>query len=225
MNWFKKSKQEVSASVEAYDKPVPKDQRSRLPPGQYLAKRWPVLSAERTPKFNGKDWDVSVDGLVEKPMNWSWEEFKELPKADQTSDLHCVTTWSLFDQKFGGVKFSTIIDLVKPLPEAKYVTFEAESGYTSALPLTEGFLLEDDVLLAYEYDGKGLPGDHGGPLRSLVPQQYLWKSVKWLTKMTFTEEWIRGFWESRGYSATGLIWREHRYAGQDKPVRRDHKIE
>jgi DMSO/TMAO reductase YedYZ molybdopterin-dependent catalytic subunit len=123
LNWFKKSKQEVSASVEAYDKPVPKDQRSRLPPGQYLAKRWPVLSAERTPKFNGKDWDVSVDGLVENPIKWTWEEFKQLPKAEQISDLHCVTTWSLFGQNFGGVKFSTIVDFVKPAQEMSLLRY------------------------------------------------------------------------------------------------------
>ena len=197
----------------------------RLPPGQYLAKRWPVLSAERTPKFDGKNWDVSVDGLVENPITWTWEEFKNLPKMEQVTDIHCVTTWSLFDQKFGGVSFKTIMDTVKPLPEAKFVTFEAQSGYTSALPIHEGYLLEDDVMLAYEHDGKPLQPDHGGPLRSLVPQLYLWKSVKWLKKMTFLDVFERGFWEQRGYHFLGRYSYEERYSSQEKPVRREHRIE
>ncbi|MHA2251264.1 MAG: molybdopterin-dependent oxidoreductase [Candidatus Kariarchaeaceae archaeon] len=210
--------------IEDYNPLTPKEKRQRLPPGQYLAKRWPVLSAEKTPKFDGKNWDVKIDGLIEKPLTWTWEEFKKLPKVDQVSDLHCVTTWSLFDQKFSGVSFKTIVDLVKPLQKARYVTFEAQSGYTSALPLKEGYLLENDVMLAYEHDGKSLEPDHGGPLRSLVPQLYLWKSVKWLTKMTFTGEWISGFWESRGYSMTGDPHNETRYSSQEKPIRRNHKI-
>ncbi|MHA2504713.1 MAG: molybdopterin-dependent oxidoreductase [Candidatus Kariarchaeaceae archaeon] len=215
----------VAADYEDYGDLSPKDTRGRVPPGQYLAKRWPVLSAERTPRFNGKDWDVTVDGLVENPVTWTWQEFLQLPKVEQVNDLHCVTTWSLLDQKFAGVSFKHIVDLVKPQPEAKYVTFEAESGYTSALPLAEGYLLENDVLLAYEHDGGPLPADHGGPLRSLVPQLYLWKSVKWVKKIHFTAEWERGFWETRGYHVRGDPWIEERYSSQERPKRRDHKID
>ncbi|MCH8905569.1 MAG: molybdopterin-dependent oxidoreductase [Candidatus Heimdallarchaeota archaeon] len=214
----------VSPPVEEYEALTLKENRERVPPGQYLAKKWPVLSAERTPKFNGTDWTVSVEGLVENQLSWTWDEFKQLPRSDQTSDLHCVTTWSLLEQKFAGIKFSTILDLVKPLPEANYVTFEALSGYTTALPLKEGYLLEDDVLLAFEHDGKPLHRDHGGPLRSLVPQIYLWKSTKWLTKMIFTAEWERGFWEVRGYHQNANPWTQERYSSQEKPKRRDHKI-
>jgi len=213
------------SSIEEVGPLSKKEDRERLPPGQYLAKRWPVLSAERTPKFNGKDWEVTVDGLVENPMKWSWQEFTQLPKMDITTDLHCVTTWSKFDMKFAGVSFQTIIDLVKPKPEAQYVTFEADSGYTTAMLLADGYLLEDNVMLAYEYDGAPLPADHGGPLRSLMPDFYLWKSVKWLKKMTFMDKWERGFWETRGYHLRGDPWIEERYSSQERPKRRDHKIE
>jgi DMSO/TMAO reductase YedYZ molybdopterin-dependent catalytic subunit len=214
-----------TADLDDFPELSEKESRERVPPGQRLAKRWPVLSVERTPKFDGKNWDVVVDGLVENPMKWTWKEFLELPKVEQVSDLHCVTTWSLLDQKFSGVAFSTIVDIVQPKPEAEYVTFEAESGYTTALPLKEGYLLENDVMLAYQHDGKPLPPDHGGPLRSLVPQLYLWKSVKWLVKMTFKDNWERGFWEVRGYHQRGDPWIEERYSSQERPRRRDHKID
>lgn len=202
-----------------------KEMRERIPPGQHLARRWPVLSAEKTPSFDGENWDVSVEGLVENPMKWSWKEFLELPKTTQVNDIHCVTTWSMLDQKFAGVAFSTILKLVKPKPEAKFVTFEALSGYTTALPLGDGYLGENDVLLAYEHDGKPLDPDHGGPLRSLVPQLYLWKSTKWLKKMIFTDVWERGFWEVRGYHQRGDPWNNERYSSQEPPKRRDHKID
>lgn len=223
MRFFKKDI--PTADLDDFPELSEKANRERVPPGQRLAKRWPVLSVERTPKFDGTKWDVVVDGLVENPMKWTWKEFLELPKVEQVSDLHCVTTWSLLDQKFSGVAFSTIVDIVQPKPEAEYVTFEADSGYTTALPLKEGYLLENDVMLAYEHDGKPLPPDHGGPLRSLVPQLYLWKSVKWLVKMTFKDNWERGFWEVRGYHQRGDPWIEERYSSQERPRRRDHKID
>ncbi len=226
MKLFGKKKAPVERrTVEDYGPVSRKEDRERVPPGQYLARRWPVLSAEKNPVFDGINWDVSVEGLVENPVKWSWNEFLELPKKEQVSDIHCVTTWSLLDQKFSGVSFQTIIDIVKPKAEAKYVTFEALSGYTTALPLGEGYLGEHDVLLAYEHDGKPLEPDHGGPLRSLVPQLYLWKSTKWLTKIVFTKDWERGFWEVRGYHQKGDPWLSERYSSQEPPKRRDHRIE
>ena len=197
----------------------------RMPPGQHIVKKWPVLSAEREPDFDGKNWDVSVDGLVENPVTWKWEDFLKLPKKTQVSDIHCVTTWSMYDMEFGGIAFNDILEIVKPLPEAKFVTFEAYSGYTSALPLKGGYLDEADVLLCYEHDGKPLEKSHGGPLRSLVPQLFLWKSVKWLTKMHFLKDWERGFWEVRGYHQRGDPWLEERYSSQERVRRRDHKVD
>ena len=201
-----------------------KQSRERVPEGQKLARKWPVLSAERTPKFDGNNWDITVSGLVKNPISWSWKEFLALPRINQVSDLHCVTTWSLLDQKFSGVSFKTILEIVQPSEEAKYVTFGAPSGYTSAIPLDKGYLLENDVLLAYEHDGKPLPPDHGGPLRSLVPQLYLWKSVKWLNSIKFTKEWERGFWEVRGYHQRADPWLEERYSSQERVSRRGAKL-
>ncbi|OLS23445.1 MAG: Sulfoxide reductase catalytic subunit YedY [Candidatus Heimdallarchaeota archaeon LC_2] len=220
-----KSKSQSEFEIEDFEELPDKSEKQRLPPGQYLAKRWPVLSAERTPTFDGKNWDITVEGLVENPITWTWEEFKKLPKVEQVSDIHCVTTWSLFDQKFGGVAFQTIVDLVKPFPEAKYVTFIADSGYDTALPLGEDYLGGSNVMLAYEHDGEPLQPDHGGPVRSLVPSFFLWKSVKWCKKIVFTDKWERGFWETRGYHLRGSYDLEERYSSQEKPIRRDHKIE
>ena len=221
---FLKRKTPTSKPVESFGKVSQKEKRVRVPQGQRLAKRWPILSAERTPEFDGKNWNVSVSGLVENPTTWTWSEFKQLPNKEQVSDLHCVTTWSLLDQKFKGVAFKTILNIVKPLPEANYVTFCAPSGYTSAVPLKDAYLLEKDVMLAYEHNSKALPPDHGGPLRSLVPQLYLWKSVKWVNEMRFTSEWERGFWEVRGYHQRGDPWFEERFSSQEKVSRRDAKL-
>ncbi len=198
--------------------------KKRIPPGQHLAKRWPVLSVEAPPQFNGKDWDIEVTGLVENPTKWTWSEFLKLPKVEITCDIHCVTSWSLLDQRFGGVLFKTITDIVQPKKDAKYVTFEAYSGYTSALPLYDGYLDQDNVILAYEYQGKPLPLEHGGPLRLVVPHLYFWKSVKWVKKIHFLDVWERGFWEVRGYHQRGDPWKEERYSSQERPRRRDHKI-
>ncbi len=197
----------------------------RIPPGQHLAKKWPVLSVEKKiPPFDGKDWDVTIDGLVENPVTLTWEEFLRLPKKEVTVDLHCVTTWSLLDQNFAGVPFSVIVELVKPKPEAQFVTFEAFSGYATALPLYGGYLDRDDALLAYEYDGKPLPREHGGPLRLIVPHLYLWKSVKWLKKMHFLDVWERGFWEVKGYHQRGDPWQEERFSRQERVSRHGHEL-
>jgi DMSO/TMAO reductase YedYZ molybdopterin-dependent catalytic subunit len=201
-----------------------KSNRTKIPPGQHRARKWPILHVESVPEFDGKNWPIKIGGLVENEITWSWEDFLQLPKNNIQTDLHCVTSWSLLNQNFAGVSFKTIIDIVKPKIESKYVTFEAKSGYTSALPLSEGYLLESDVLLAYEHEGKPLDPKHGGPLRSLVPQLYLWKSVKWLTKITFLEEWERGFWESRNYHIRGDPWLEERYSSQERPRRKDHMM-
>ncbi len=210
-----KRKKRRTVDINHFDELSDKEKRDKLPKGQRLAKKWPVLSIEKTPKFNGRDWDLKVEGLVENSLTISYEMLKNLPKVDLTTDIHCVTTWSLLDQKFGGVSFKTIVDMVKPLPNAKFVTFEADSGYSTAIPLLDGYLLEHDVILAYEYDGQPLAPDHGGPLRLLVPQLYLWKSVKWLKKIIFLDVWERGFWEVRGYHQRGDPWKEERYSSQE----------
>ena len=125
INMFRSRRQEKYGinSIEEAPPLSSKHDRERIPPGQRLAKRWPVLSAEKTPKFNGRDWDITVDGLVENPITWTWDEFKKLPKIDQVSDLHCVTTWSKLDMEFSGIAFSTILDIVKPTKGSEICDF------------------------------------------------------------------------------------------------------
>ena len=200
----------TAADHEDYGELSPKDTRSRVPPGQYLAKRWPVLSAERTPKFNGKDWDVSVEGLVENPITWSWQEFLQLPKIEQVNDLHCVTTWSKFDLKFCGVPFWQFVALVSPLPRAQFVLCHAYDGYTTNLSLAAA--MEKDVMLVHAYDDKPLTRDHGGPCRMITPKLYAWKGAKWINRIEFLETESLGYWEKRGYSNTADPWTDDRYS-------------
>ncbi len=161
------------------------------------------------PEFDSKTWDFVVEGLVENPVRLSYDEFLQLPKVTSVSDFHCVTGWSRLNNRWEGVLFKTIADLIKPLKEAKYVTVVAEGDYTTSLTLAE--LLEDDVLLAYGFEGKMLEPVHGGPLRLVVPQKYAYKSAKWVRKLRFTKDQELGFWEKRGYSNTADPWKEERY--------------
>jgi len=157
-----------------------------------------------------KTWDFVVEGLVEKPVRLAYSEFLSLPRTVSVSDFHCVTGWSRLDNKWEGVAFKTICDIVKPPDRAKYVTVVCEGNYTTSLPLTD--LFDDDVLLACKLDDKELPPEHGGPLRLVVPKKYAYKSAKWVRKLRFTEEKELGFWETRGYSDSADPWKEERYA-------------
>jgi len=181
----------------------------RIPPNQRVTSKFPVLHVGSVPKFDVKSWDFAVEGPVENPVRLSFEEFVKLPKAVRISDFHCVTGWSRLDNRWEGVTFRTIVDVVKPLKEAKYVTVVAEGDYATSLPLEE--LLGDDVLLAYVFEGKPLEAVHGGPLRLIVPKKYAYKSAKWVRKLRFTKEQELGFWEQRGYSNTADPWKEERY--------------
>jgi DMSO/TMAO reductase YedYZ molybdopterin-dependent catalytic subunit len=184
--------------------------RGRIPPNQKVTSKFPVLHEGPIPKFNPKTWSFMVEGLVENPVNLTYEEFLKLPKVVKVSDFHCVTGWSKLDNKWEGVAFRTISDLVKPLKEARYVTVVAEGDYTTSLPLKD--LLEDDVLLAYGLDNEPLKPEHGGPLRLVVPKKYAYKSAKWVRKLRFTKKQELGYWEKRGYSNSADPWKEERYA-------------
>jgi len=186
------------------------DEKQRIPPNQRVTSKFPVLHEGSIPKFNPKTWDFVVEGLVKNPVRLTYEEFLKLPKRVSVSDFHCVTGWSKLDNKWEGVAFKTISDMVKPLKEARYVTVVAEGDYTTSLPLED--LLDDDILLAYRLDDKPLKPKHGGPLRLVVPKKYAYKSAKWVRKLRFTEEQELGYWEKRGYSNTADPWKEERYA-------------
>ena len=181
----------------------------RVPPGQHLVNNWPVLDLGYKPKVLLEEWTLTIDGEVSNPVTWSWKDFQGQPLVKSHSDFHCVTSWSRLDNDWEGVSFKHLIEVVQPLPSAKFVLFEAYDDYTTNLPLA--VCDDDDVFLVHEWNGKPLTNDHGGPVRMIVPKRYGWKGAKWVKKITFSERDQKGFWEVRGYSNTALPWENDRY--------------
>ncbi|HEY7342347.1 MAG TPA: sulfite oxidase-like oxidoreductase [Ktedonobacterales bacterium] len=190
-------------------KEIREDGRERLPAGQYLTKKWPILSYESTPKFDAEKYRFKVWGAVAEPFELTWDELLALPRVQLTSDFHCVTTWSRFDNAWEGVHIHEILQRARPLPEAKFVTAHSFTGYTTNMPLAD--LDDDDVLIAFTHDGEPLEPDHGGPVRLIVPKLYAYKSAKWLSGLEFLEKDRPGFWEVRGYHNHADPWKEERY--------------
>jgi DMSO/TMAO reductase YedYZ molybdopterin-dependent catalytic subunit len=184
----------------------------RLPPGQSLTLKWPVLHYGSVPHFDAAKWDFRISGLVAEPRRLTWEEFRALPQAEVTSDFHCVTRWSRLDNRWKGVLFTDVMKLVHPKQDAKFALVLAEEGYTANVPLED--LLRPNVLFAFDHDGEPLTAEHGGPLRVIVPHLYGWKSVKWVRGFTLLDQDRLGFWERNGYHAYGDPWKEQRYSGQ-----------
>ena len=185
----------------------------RLPPGQVLTRKWPVLTYGETPKLDLTSWSFRCFGLVEEPVTWSWSEFLRLPRVAITSDVHCVTRWSRYDNRWEGVAVSEILRRVAVLPPALAVMVHAHPDYTTNLLLSD--LQGDDVLLAYRHDGEDLPVEHGGPCRLVVPRLYFWKSAKWVRGFEFLDHNAPGFWEVSGYHLRADPWRDERYSGQE----------
>jgi DMSO/TMAO reductase YedYZ molybdopterin-dependent catalytic subunit len=183
----------------------------RLPPGQSLTLKWPVLHYGSVPHFDAGKWDFKISGLVDELVRLTWEEFRALLQTEVTSDFHCVTRWSRLDNHWKGVLFTDLLKLVKMKPEARFALLLAEEGYTANLPLAD--LLRPDVLFAFEHDGEPLVAEHGGPLRLIVPHLYGWKSVKWVRGFMLLDHDRLGFWERKGYHAYGDPWKEQRYSG------------
>jgi DMSO/TMAO reductase YedYZ molybdopterin-dependent catalytic subunit len=182
---------------------------ARLPPGQYLTDKWPVLHAGSVPQTDLGTWDFKVFGEVENPVTLSWEELQALPSREIELDIHCVTRWSRFDARFRGVHWSELAKLVQPRPRGRYVVAQAEQGFTANVPLRA---LEDkEALIAYEADGEPLTPDHGWPLRLVIPTKYFWKSAKWLRGLELVEQDQPGFWERYGYHNEADYWKEERY--------------
>ena len=181
----------------------------RLPPGQSLTLKWPVLHYGSVPRFDVERWDLRVHGLVESPLKLSWKEFNALPRIERTSDFHCVTRWSRFDNRWGGVAFQEILRTVRPVANATHVLVHGEQGFTANVPLAD--LDRESVLLATHHDGEPLSAEHGYPLRLIVPHLYAWKSVKWLRALEFLDHDAPGFWEQNGYHMYGDPFREQRF--------------
>jgi DMSO/TMAO reductase YedYZ molybdopterin-dependent catalytic subunit len=181
----------------------------RLPPGQSLTLKWPVLHYADVPRFDPDTWEFRTSGLVEAPLKLSWKEFLALPMIQVTSDFHCVTRWSRFDNHWEGVSFRTIFDQTRPKSEATHVMVYSAEGYATNVPLID--LLEDNVLLALKHDGEPLTAEHGGPMRLIVPKLYAWKSAKWVRGFEFLAQDRAGFWEQNGYHMYGDPFKEQRF--------------
>ena len=182
---------------------------ARLPPGQYLTEKWPVLHAGTVPETDLATWDFRVFGEVESPITLSWNEFTALPAREVTMDIHCVTRWSRFDTSFKGVHWSTVAELVRPKPSARNVLAHAEQDFTTNVPLSA--LEDEEALLAYEADREPLTPEHGWPLRLVIPKRYFWKSAKWLRGIELLDHDEPGFWERLGYHNEADYWNEERY--------------
>ncbi len=185
------------------------DAAGRVPPGQSLTRKFPVLTAGSTPKVEAADWKLRIFGMVEGESELDWEALQALPSSTHTCDIHCVTRWSKLDTTWTGVPFSVVHAQSRALPEADHVMLHCTGGYTTNMRLDE--MLEDGVMLAYDYDGEPLPRPHGGPVRMLVPKLYLWKSAKWLSGIEYLSGNRPGFWEGHGYHMHGDPWTEERF--------------
>ena len=184
-------------------------QGERVPPGQFVSKKFPVLTYGATPKVNLNTWTLRVFGLVEQEVELSWQQFSELPWSKVTADFHCVTQWSALDNLWEGVLFADLMKLVTPKPEAAFITAHCFGDYTTNLPLQAA--MDSNVLLAHKHDGKELGKDHGWPLRLVVPSLYAWKSAKWVNGIELMAEDRAGFWEQRGYNNSADPWKEERF--------------
>jgi DMSO/TMAO reductase YedYZ molybdopterin-dependent catalytic subunit len=182
---------------------------SRVPPGQYVTRDFPVLSAGVTPRTPLSSWEFTVRGAVDETVSWPWEEFRALPRETFTVDIHCVTKWSKLDTTWSGVSVDTLLAAVST--DASYVLAFCDGGYTTNLPLDD--LRGGQAWVVDEYDGRPLDPEHGGPARLLVPHLYFWKSAKWVRGLELRSFDQPGFWEMYGYHNYGDPWKEQRYSG------------
>lgn len=192
-------------------KNVPKvDQGERVPPGQFLTQRFPVLHYGETPHYEDLDtWMLRVFGLVNEEKVFTWTDLMALPTNQQTVDIHCVTRWSKLDTTWTGIPWRTFLKVIEVKPEATHVMAHCENNFTTNIALD--VLDDDDTMLAYLYEGQPLEPDHGYPMRLLVPKKYFWKSAKWLRGLEFMASDRPGFWERNGYHMEGDPWREERF--------------
>ncbi|HKA35590.1 MAG TPA: sulfite oxidase-like oxidoreductase [Thermoanaerobaculia bacterium] len=189
------------------------EHRLRLPPGQVITAKWPVLTYGATPRPDMSKWTFRCRGLVENEIAWSWEEFLRLPRVEVVSDIHCVTRWSRFDNRWEGVAVREVLARARVLPAAVAVLVRTEEGYTTNLALED--ISAENALLAIKHDGKDLEPDHGGPCRLVVPNLYFWKSAKWVREFEILDVNPPGFWEVNGYHMRADPWREERFSADE----------
>jgi DMSO/TMAO reductase YedYZ molybdopterin-dependent catalytic subunit len=198
-----RSRDEAKVRAAGYDP-------ARLPPGQHLTEKWPVLHAGDVPRVDLATWEFRVWGQVDEPLALSFDELRELPATEVTTDIHCVTRWSRFDARFKGVHWRELATLCRPKSSARFAVAHAEAGFTSNVPLAA--LEDEQALVVYEADGEPLTPDHGWPVRLVVPSRYFWKSAKWLHGLELSAVDKPGFWERYGYHNDADYWKEERYA-------------
>ncbi|HWM82299.1 MAG TPA: sulfite oxidase-like oxidoreductase [Pseudolabrys sp.] len=190
---------------------VARPDTDRLPPGQHVVTDWPVLDLGEQPLVPHEAWSLDVDGAVENPTHWNWAAFAALPQTQRVNDIHCVTTWSRYDNMWEGISTHTLLDTVMPLPAATFVMLHSYDGYATNVPF-EDFAAEDSIL-AHSWQGRPLTREHGGPLRLVIPHLYFWKSAKWVKRIEFMAGDKPGYWELNGYHDRGDPWTEQRYQG------------
>lgn len=182
----------------------------RLPPGQHLVNNWPVLDLGQTPNVPRERWRLDVGGVVDNPFSWDWATFASQPQVEKTTDIHCVTTWSRYDNLWEGISTHHLIEMAQPRPEATFVLFTSNDGYTTNMALSD--FASPDAMLVHSWQGEPLTLEHGGPVRVVVPHLYFWKSAKWIRRIDFASEDQLGFWEVRGYHNHADPWLEERYS-------------
>ncbi|MGN6779403.1 sulfite oxidase-like oxidoreductase [Rhizobium sp.] len=189
---------------------ISRPETERLPPGQHLVKNWPVLDLGVQPQISLSNWRLDVIGFVENRLSLDWATFQAIEQSTRVSDIHCVTTWLRYDNRWEGVSTRDLLDLAMPTAEAQHVLLTSYDGYTTNLPLAD--FAAEDAILATAWEGQPLTVEHGGPMRLVVPHLYFWKSAKWLNRIELIGADRAGFWEKNGYHMYGDPWREQRYS-------------
>ncbi len=194
--------------------PLSAQEQERVPPGQFVTDRFPVLHRETKDEIPAAEaisaWTLTVDGEVNESITLSLDDLKKMPHTALVADMHCVTSWTRFDNRWHGVRVRDVLERAGVSEHAAFLTQTARSGHTTSTPLAD--MLADDALLAWQHDGKPLPLEHGGPLRVVLPRKYAYKGVKWVTRLTLTKKEDLGFWERHGYSQTADPWTNDRYS-------------
>jgi DMSO/TMAO reductase YedYZ molybdopterin-dependent catalytic subunit len=189
---------------------VARPESERLPPGQHLVRDWPVLDLGNQPNIALDHWRLDIGGAVENPVSWDWAALMAQPQSKEVSDIHCVTTWSRYDNTWEGVATRDVLAAVMPKEDAHFVLLTSYDGYTTNITFDD--FMADNAILAHSWQGKPLTREHGGPLRLVVPHLYFWKSAKWLQRIEFVPKDKPGFWEVNGYHNRADPWKEQRYS-------------
>ncbi|MFC3802343.1 sulfite oxidase-like oxidoreductase [Cohnella sp. GCM10012308] len=193
--------------------------RDRVPPGQTVTEKFPILHEGDVPVYDMNEWRLTVCGEVEEERSFTFDEIMRMPATKVVRDIHCVTRWSKLDTEWEGVLFRDLLPQLGVKPEAKFVMFHADPDYETNVPLED--LLKDDVMLAYRFAGEPLTDKHGWPLRTLVPHRYFWKSAKWIRRIEFMSEDRPGFWERNGFHNEADPFAEERFSGESIPIPED----